>query len=384
MSMRFPSKELIWHFYKYKDTNDLVFLFWKKKGLFIEWKYFNGYSENLKYLICYTYPDPDKELKLLPPEVYIRIYRPEKEIVYNHKTFPDSKIDWDTKKSIDIRYDTNNFVDQIDKQGNEIRLRGELDNVSWDLTYKRDKLDLVHKFKDMDLSSEIFGYSLQKIFSQTMDWQIIMPRARVTGYLKVGNDKYEINEIKDLIGYIDSNWGKWIPIGPMWKWGQCSGVTGNGETYAFLIGDIYNRKNRGQMYVETNSNAENRNNLIIFDKAKILNNGKKQYKIKASNWFKDLTTGILVPMHHKIEANKGKQSLKIITNTKYYDVFPIEIPSPIAPDFYVIQMHVNYTGGVFENGNKILDINSEGFMEHTGLNYKTIPQKVVNAIKKIF
>jgi len=378
MSMRFPSKELIWHYYKYKGKKDIISSFWGKKGLYIEWKYFNGYSENFKYLICYTYPDPDKELKLLPPEVYIRVYRPEKEIVYNHKTFPDSKIDWDTKKSIDIRYDVNNFVDQIDDEGNEIRLCGKLDNVSWDLTYKRDKLDLVHKFKNLDLSTEIFGYSLRKIFSQTMNWQIIMPKAKITGYLKIDNDIYNINEIEDLRGYIDSNWGKWIPIDPMWKWGQCSGVTKNGKTYALLTGDIKNRENRGQIYVEISPH------LIIFDKSKKLKNGKKQYKIEAGNWYKDTKTGILIPMHHEIEANNAKQSLKVITNTKYYDVFPIEIPSPIAPDFYVIQMHVNYTGEVYENGNKILDINSEGFMEHTGLNYKNIPQKVINSIKKIF
>jgi hypothetical protein len=319
----------------------------KLDQLYLEWKYFNIFDDRLRAMFSYVLPDPGQNEQTSAPFVYSRIYRSGCPHIFRSTEYQYGEITFDDK-SIDLTCDSETFI--VQESEDVVRIRANLGDVSWDLKYERAGLPIIHNFRKKDVSPRLFGASLKRLLPEVLDWQIMLPRARVTGTITIEGTTHAV----DTFGYSDSNWGEWIPVDPMWSWGHCSGLL-DGETYALMIGDIRNRERCGEVYLALEGAG-----VTSFDKQ------AAEYRLRASSWKFDEDMGTLTPWRHDLVAkNEAGDELEVRIEVQVDDVFHVPLPTMLLPDFLISQQQCCYAARGTLKGRRVA-FSSSGFYEHTG------------------
>lgn len=248
---------------------------------FTEWWYFdaifdNGYSIELnvrvlsiiknKYAIIYKRIDIYKEGKI------IKHYRTR----YRLKDFEASK-----------------QIPNVKLGGKEV-IKGIIDKKTGNLVY-----DV--SFEIQDTSVNLRFKSCTKGWKGTNPggdgWVVILPRAEVKGKIKVDTDEIDVKGI----GYHDHNWDVRYSVTKNnhgWFWGKIYS-----DNYTVTWATIYKNKNIGQPLLVIN---ENNKGYINFKPEEIKFIGDKL----------SLKNKKMIPHHFILEANNGKEKVKISMDTK--------------------------------------------------------------------
>jgi hypothetical protein len=193
---------------------------------YIEWWYFNFFSEDIQVIFSYPIINPDDILGRGLAGVTAVAYTKEG-IVSEANYFPPNQF-YASDEKADVR------VPDMDPPPNYMyvnedgsyhivgNIQGEAHNISWDLIY-------------IPQTGPWFARDREKvgIFPwEVMSWLVYIPGAWVTGTVKIDdNEPYVIA----APGYHDHNWGEWIPTDALWNWAQCYDPT---KSLAFEMGDF--------------------------------------------------------------------------------------------------------------------------------------------------
>jgi hypothetical protein len=128
-------------------------------------------------------------------------------------------------------------------------------------------------------------------------WVVILPRAEVKGKIKIDTDEIDVKGI----GYHDHNWDVRFSVTKNnhgWFWGKIYS-----DNYTVTWATIYKNKNIGQPLLVLN---ENNKGYINFKPEEIKFIGDKLI----------LKNKKMIPHHFILEANNGKEKVKISMDTK--------------------------------------------------------------------
>jgi hypothetical protein len=158
---------------------------------------------------------------------------------------------------------------------------------------------------------------------EQMSWLVAMPRARVTGEIKVHGRNYAI----DAPGYHDHNWGEWIPTDGMWTWAQYSDRRLNLE-----VGDFIG-KPAGVVSLELDGERSS------FD--------PDQYLLVHTHWGWDSKNRVFYPTESVLNAEKDNLRLRV--NLKVLESEPLRGDLPLLPkDLIIYEQTAWYEGRVWE------------------------------------
>ena len=311
---------------------------------YIEWKYFNFFSDELAGLISFANACPQSTD--FDPQIFARIYTRDS---VEARVQSVSRSTVRLLDGIGVDFGRHGRLEQISE--GRIRIRGALEGLAWDLEYERE-LPMVHPLRAASMTPTACGRSLNRVLPQSMDWQVLMPRARVTGTIAIDGVRLTV----DTPGYCDSNWGAWVPIAPMWNWSQCSFVGEDGQPMALLVGDIRGRSRPGLVQVLGSDSS------IGFEKG--------AYRIGLSSWQLDPDTAVLMPQRRRIRADNGSDTLEVDVSVMRNDLFFLPIPRWYLPDFFTVQQHVRYEGKLYCADGRVVVFDTVGFTEYSGLSLR--------------
>ncbi|MFC1752577.1 hypothetical protein ACFL96_04190 [Thermoproteota archaeon] len=303
------------------------------RGTLIEWRYFNITDKKMFGFFSYFISKfPNKA-----GQVYVvsRIYKDQK-IYGDFKRF---KLEDSHIQGQDIVISKNGKI-KFDKKNN-VRIKGKVSNVSWDLNYKNEIPE------EFPMDKFIFGpFGLKNIA-----WKIFMPYAKVTGSIKIDDNVYDIN----TGGYMDGNWGRWLVYEIKWDWINFARYKSKNKNFIVTVGNIHKRKS-GVINVVHNGET------IHFAKE------KKEYTIKRKKWNKKMIPS--VPIETSIVGKKGDYILNIHTTSEFVDKIEEKTPLKIV-NIYLFEEKVFCTAELYKKiDGELKLVNSykgEGFAEYSSV-----------------
>jgi hypothetical protein len=184
-------------------------------------------------------------------------------------------------------------IPNVKLSGKEV-IKGIIDKKTGDLIY-----DV--SFEIHDTSVNLRFKSCTKGWKGTNPggdgWVVILPRAEVKGKIKIDTDEINVKGI----GYHDHNWDVRYSVTKNnhgWFWGKIYS-----DNYTVTWATIYKNKNIGQPLLVLN---ENNKGYINFKPEEIKFIGDKLI----------LKNKKMIPHHFILEANNGKEKVKISMDTK--------------------------------------------------------------------
>ena len=186
------------------------------KGGYIEWKYFNFSAPGVSGIILYIVDDPLNLTGIGGGRLVARIFTDKK--TYGGAENVPMKNVAVSDKNAGIVMGKNNFIRVI---GENYEIAGKLGDISWRLKYS-------------PLLQPVLGFANMKmdfLGVEKASWEIKMPRARVSGVVKIGKRAVHVRSF----GYADANWGNVaIPSSSQFKWAQY-----NDRKVSVVFGEIH-------------------------------------------------------------------------------------------------------------------------------------------------
>jgi hypothetical protein len=320
-----------WHINKFPDN--------LLKAGFIEWKYFNFSAPAVSGIFLYLITDPLNLTGTGGGRVIGRIFTKKK--IYGGVAKVPMKEVIASNKDAGIEIGIDNF---IKVGGNNYNIGGKLKDIAWKLEYS-------------PLLRPVMGFSNMKmdfLGVEKSSWEIKMPKARVSGTIKIGGRTVRIRSF----GYADANWGNIvIPATSRFSWAQYN--DGKSSTVFF---EIQNALGMGRK--RTNHWSE------IF-----VNYGGRKIQFKESdvgvtsfNQTVIFGTKIKTPNAMTINAKNKNYNLILQIYALHSDPLELKVPfslpmRPITveqPSLIRIELF-RKTGGLWKLVHKT---SGKGFMEH--------------------
>jgi hypothetical protein len=174
---------------------------------------------------------------------------------------------------------------------------------------------------------------------QLMSWLIYMPRANVSGDLKVDGKTYHVN----AAGYHDHNWGEWDLNGVTWNWAQYSQ-----PNLTFDLGDFPDKPGGiASLYVN--------GQRYVFQKS--------QYTLLHTQWAYDSTNNLFYPTQSLFHGLSGGAQVDITMSVLKSDPLSAPVPPPRA---VIYEQTVTYSGQGWIGGRR-LEFSGNGFKEYTAI-----------------
>ncbi len=318
-----------WHYLESRDE--------RHEANYIEWKYFNFTQKDLAGYVIYFVIDPERKTKHGGGRLLVRILQDGKSYGFVKKIDMD-RIELDTV-SASMRMGGSKIVEH---DSYHYEISANLPDAAWDLTYKQ-HAPTIEAFENEHYTNFVHW--------EKFGWLIKMPRAEVTGKVKIGENIFQI----DGLGYSDTNWGEMVPFFTHYEWGQY-----NEKNFSLVFSAIYTLGKMKSNYVYAILGER----LVSFENA--------EFRVEHTEWREDETIGIKIPIKNIFTAKKGEYELKFTTKLLYHDNLGFKI-SPLLPKGVVSEQLVAYEGTVSQNGQILHTFQGKGFQEWSGKTWKNIP-----------
>ncbi len=303
---------------------------------YFEWKYFNFIQGDLAGYVVYYIADPEAKTKFGGGRLLVRVFKGNK-VVGSIKKIGIDQIRFDPS-SANVSMDNATI---FEKAPCRYDLAGAFDDVSWNLNYYQ-QTPSIESFSDINpglLRWEKTG------------WLIKMPKAKVEGDIRIGNEKIKINGL----GYSDTNWGTTMPLFSRYEWGQF-----NDENISFVFGILYGLRNATGAYCY----------LTIDGKIIALENATSHSEHVA--WTRDAQTGLKIPVESVVTMQDQHCMVKFSTKLLANDTVGMKISS-FLPKSAVSEQIVEYIGAVEKDGEKIHEFHGRGFREWSTRTWRNVP-----------
>lgn len=198
-----------WHLKEYAGK--------KSRMGYFEWKYFNFSSANISGFFVFIAADT---IGAKGAFVVARVFHKNK----TRRVFGGAE-----KFEIESAYFSPQNVsakmgeNEIFVRGKICKISGKTGGCSWELEFEP-ILPPIAAFRDL---------FLDPLSIERASWFIAMPKAKVSGKIKIGRKKIKIS----AFGYSDSNWGSVFPLFARFDWGQY-----NDKNIAVVFGKLENPK----------------------------------------------------------------------------------------------------------------------------------------------
>ncbi|MBX4189958.1 hypothetical protein KW791_01525 [Candidatus Parcubacteria bacterium] len=316
-----------WHYLDYRDG--------KHDKNYIEWKYFNFIQKDLAGYVVYYILDPEKRTRLGGGRLLWRIFKDGKSFG-GLQQIPMDQIQCD---SISANITMNGSAIS-EKSPYEYGISGAIENFAWNLDYKQatPTIDSFH-----NVNSGMMRW-------ENVNWLVKMPKARVSGEIKINNETIAIN----ALGYTDTNWGEIAPFFSRYEWGQF-----NDEDFSFTFGLLYGIKNIKNSYFYFTVD----NKLIKVEGA--------NWKVEHTAWTTPSKGEIKIPSQSNFTITNGEYVIKLSSRLVQYDILGIKIYW-FLPKSIVSEQLVSYSGTIEKNGVVIKQFEGTGFQEWSTKTWKPI------------
>jgi len=302
-----------------------------RRGGYVEWKYFNFVTHDFAGIFIYCVFDPSGLTNISGGRVVARLFTPK------GVRGGVQKIDIS-----DVRPSKDSAVVQMGNGGIRInrknyRIYGKADGVEWDLQYCP-ALQPIRGFSNINLDP----IKLEKV-----SWFIQMPRAEVSGRIKIGNKNFYLKKVS---GYSDANWGLLVPLASQFNWAQY-----NDKIISIVFGEIHVLKKWSGMYVTY------KDERIMF--------GEDEFSIEHLEW-KDLPEAkTKIPVVTAVKGENKDYKISIVLDTRQFDLlyFGMPLSFPLMP---VVAEQVADFKGEFsrkeDGGQSVLhSFSGRGFKEYS-------------------
>lgn len=307
-----------WHYMEFRDK--------KHDFNYVEWKYFNFVQKDLVGYFVYYILDPEEKTHLGGGRLLARVFKKNK-LRGTLAKVPVDEIQFDcVGAGVDMA-----GAKIAEKNFHNYHINGDLDDISWDLSYEQ-KSPTVESFMNKNVGLLPW---------EKASWLIKMPRAKVTGTIKLEGQPIKIN----ATGYSDTNWGEIIPFFSRYDWGQF-----HDDKISFVFGVLRKMTGVKSNYFYLLWNKE----VVPFENTK--------FKVKHKKWSRDKSTGLKVPIKSEFSISKNNFSVKFRTELLYNDLLAIKV-SPILPKAFVSEQIASYEGTIEKSGKIIHKFKGIGFQE---------------------
>jgi hypothetical protein len=319
--------------YHYAEFND-----GRHDSNYVEWWYFNLYDEqqDLRAIFHYSIIDPDDLLGLGTASVGATLYTADGALTRTDSYGPEAfQASYD---AADVAID-DGFVEVIDADTYRIvGAAGIAPRIEWDLVFVRRAPSWFAKDRQ----------SVGVLSWEQMSWLVYMPRATVSGEVRVDDRVYRVEESP---GYHDHNWGEWIPTTVLWNWAQYSE-----PGLALEIGD-FRRSPAGVVSIERDGRR------TVFE--------KDEYTLLHVGWEWDPENRRWYPLETWLFA--GNDTVRLAVSLRTLETEPLELPVEIPfllrePLLY--EQTAAYLGAVWEKDaagrfRLVATFRGNGFKEYT-------------------
>lgn len=301
----------------------------KKNIHFIEWKYFNFINQDFSAFFSYNIANPKNNLNVGQAFVIGKIFF-KNQVCGNRKPI---KLESVKISSSDINaIFEKNFIFH---NHNQIKIIGDTGPVKWSLVYE----------KIIDKPHQILDVAVGKTDWEKINWQVIHPLSRVKGTLKIENRNYQI----DTYGYVDNNWGKFIPFKAMWNWYQ---IINNSKDVIITYGEILNIRERYLSIITPENNFIFRN---------------REISINYIKWEYDQKEKIYFPEKIRINVTKPGIFFSIEVKKGVYETLNLQT-YPFFPNIYINEQRIS-ANGILKTRLQRKEIYGLGFQEYTKSGY---------------
>ncbi|MBU1673745.1 hypothetical protein KJ839_04830 [Patescibacteria group bacterium] len=240
-------------------------------------------------------------------------------------------------KSLDANFSKENL---IRKYHDKIIITGQSDIMEWNLEYTP-ILNKPQQINDVRTSKNNW---------EKINWQVIYPLAKVTGHISINHRLLsQVFTISDY-GYIDNNWGKFIPIKCHWNWVQ---IFSENSEIIITFGEIATSKKKYMSFIHKNQN------YIFRD---------EEIKIKHSAWEWDKLKKIKVPVTSIVTVTNKKIDILIKIKTNNFETLDLKTFFPL-PHMYINEQSVIAEGIIKKNGGEKVNFKGYGLKEYTDRGY---------------
>ncbi len=319
-----------WHLSKF--PNNLL------KASYIEWKYFNFSAPGVSGIFVYLIADPLNFTGIGGGRVVGRIFIKKK--IWGGAVDVQMKNVAPSNKSAAIQMGGDNFVRV---SGNGYYIGGKVKNIAWKLKYSP-LLRPIRGFSNM---------SLDFLGIERGSWEIKMPKANVSGTIKIGGRTVPIHSL----GYSDANWGNAVPISIKFNWAQ------------------YNDDKISLAFFETQGLGMGKRKTGHWSEIFINCDGKAirflEKNIHAVNTSRALIPGtkMKVPTVMLIRAENKDYNLILRVCALHADPLELKTPFSLPVRPVTVEQPSLMSGGLFRktrgSPGLLHKISGQGFMEHT-------------------
>jgi hypothetical protein len=316
-----------WHYLDFQDK--------MHEKNYIEWKYFNFVQKDLSGYIIYYILGPEKKTKQGGGRLLVRILK--NGVSYGLvKKIEMDKIQFDAiSASLSM-----GGAKIIERDSYHYELVCKSEDISWNLNYKQNA-PTIESFRDIHTGLMRW---------EKVNWLIKMPRAKVKGDIRIGQDVFHI----DGLGYSDTNWGELLPFFSRYEWGQY-----NDDSFSLVFGILYGLEKIKSTYFY----------LILGEHLIKLEN--TQCGAEHIAWKDDETIGIKIPVENNFFAKNEEYEIKFSTKLISSDSPGLKV-HPLLPKVVVSEQIVEYEGTVSKNGAILHKFKGRGFEEWSGKTWKEL------------
>jgi hypothetical protein len=300
---------------------------------YTEWWYFNVYDSSndvqaiFSYLVNNPLNQPGGLFWFGIADMAAVVYSPGGVVTESDFFFaPSLSAGYD---NADVKIGDSNGITVIDP--NTYRIFGTTRDgrLAWNLRYER-AAPPWYAANSFQVSAEPW---------QQMSWLLYMPRASVSGTLRVDGKTYQIA----APGYHDHNWGEWDLNNVTWNWAQYSQ-----PELTFDLGDFPGKPGGVA-------------SLGLDGQRFVFNTG--QYALVHTKWAYDLLNKLYYPTQSIFLGSDGPAQIYVVMDVQKTD--PLSAPV-FPPKAVIYEQTAKYTGVAWVNG-KYLTFAGSGFKEFTGV-----------------
>lgn len=308
--------------------------------LLAEWKYFNFQAGDQAGIIGYVLPDPLRRTGLAAPYVFARLHGCGEGLLDLSRTFAPSDVTT-SDHCVDAAFGPACTLRGAGPKG--IAVAGRIGELAWELEYQSEGFAAWHAFRRLAVAPRPVAW----LVPERLSWEVTMPAARVTGRLHWAGRTLEV----DGVGYCDTDWGEWLPVDPMWAWGQFNGRAGE-VPYACVVGDLWNRTRCGEVALWLGGGGRR-----TFSKA------RGEYRVESLDWRPSGGAGAPSPQLHRVTGEAGDARLDLTVGVEVDHVYDVRLPGlPVA--LRVSEQRCRFRGRLEAGGVQVF-ADAPGYFERT-------------------